>query len=128
MHKTINPKILRSPLARYSHAVETAPNLRFVLCSGQLGIEASGAVPEGAETQSDLCFAAISVILAEAGMGMGDVVRLNAYVTSADYLADYMRSRDRHVVSPPPASTLMIVSGFARPEFKVEVEVIAAAP
>jgi enamine deaminase RidA (YjgF/YER057c/UK114 family) len=30
------------------------------------------------------------------------------------------------VVSPPPASTLMIVSGFARPEFKVEVEVIAA--
>jgi enamine deaminase RidA (YjgF/YER057c/UK114 family) len=37
-----------------------------------------------------------------------------------------MEVRDRYVASPPPASTLMIVSGFARPEFKVEVEVIAA--
>ena len=33
---------------------------------------------------------------------------------------------DRLVADPPPASTLMIVSGFARPEFKVEVEVVAA--
>lgn len=127
MHKTINPKILCPPLARYSHAVEIAPNLRFVFCSGQLGVDASGAVPESAEAQADLCFAAIAVLLAEAGMGVADIVRLNAYVTSADYLADYMRSRDRHVVSPPPASTLMIVSGFARPEFKVEVEAVAAA-
>jgi enamine deaminase RidA (YjgF/YER057c/UK114 family) len=32
------------------------------------------------------------------------------------------------VSNPPPASTLMIVSGFARAEFKVEIEVIAARP
>ncbi|MEL6125281.1 MAG: RidA family protein, partial [Pseudomonadota bacterium] len=31
-------------------------------------------------------------------------------------------------VSPPPASTLMIVGGFTRPEFLVEIEVTAAAP
>ncbi len=37
-----------------------------------------------------------------------------------------MAVRDRFVLSPPPASTLMIVSGFTRPEFKVEVEAIAA--
>ena len=37
-----------------------------------------------------------------------------------------MRARDRHVAEPAPASTLMIVSGFAREVFKVEVEVIAA--
>ena len=39
-----------------------------------------------------------------------------------------MDVRDRYVGDPPPASTLMIVSGFARPEFLVEVEVIAVAP
>ena len=38
----------------------------------------------------------------------------------------YMIVRDRYVALPPPASTLMIVSGFTRPEFKVEVEAIAA--
>jgi enamine deaminase RidA (YjgF/YER057c/UK114 family) len=39
-----------------------------------------------------------------------------------------MEVRDRCVGDPPPASTLVIVAGLARPEFKVEVEVIAAAP
>jgi enamine deaminase RidA (YjgF/YER057c/UK114 family) len=39
-----------------------------------------------------------------------------------------MSVRDEYVTDPPPASTLMIVSGFARPEFLVEVEVMAAAP
>ena len=37
-----------------------------------------------------------------------------------------MSIRDLYIADPPPASTLMIVSGFARPEFLVEVEVTAA--
>ena len=126
MHKTINPKNLSPPLARYSHAVEIGKGQRVVFCSGQLGMDAGGRVPDGAEVQADLCFAAIAILLAEAGMDMGDLVRLNAYVSDRAYLADYMRSRDRHVCVPPPASTLMIVSGFARPEFKVEIEAVAA--
>jgi 2-iminobutanoate/2-iminopropanoate deaminase len=53
-------------------------------------------------------------------------VRLNAYVSSAEYLGGYMKVRDQFVGKPPPASTLMIVQGFARPEFKVEIEAVAA--
>jgi 2-iminobutanoate/2-iminopropanoate deaminase len=49
-------------------------------------------------------------------------------VTDRAWLKDYMVVRDRHVANPPPASTLMIVSGFAAEIYKVEVEVIAAAP
>jgi enamine deaminase RidA (YjgF/YER057c/UK114 family) len=41
-------------------------------------------------------------------------------------MAGYMAVRDRMAGTPPPASTLMIVSGFTRPEFLVEVEVVAA--
>ena len=126
MHRTINPKTLSLPFARYAHAVEAAAGLRWVLCSGQLGMDASGHVPEDCEGQADICFAAIRAMLAEAGMEMADLVRLNAYVSGREHLAAYMRSRDRHVASPPPASTLMIVTGFARPEFVVEVEAIAA--
>ncbi len=37
-----------------------------------------------------------------------------------------MAVRDRYVGDPPPASTLMIVAGFTRPEFLVEVEAVAA--
>ena len=82
--------------------------------------------PADVEAQATLCFEAIAAILAEAGMGLNDLVRLNAYVTGREHLAGYMEVRDRFVSSPPPASTLMIVSGFARPEFLVEVEAIAA--
>ena len=38
-----------------------------------------------------------------------------------------MGVRNRLFPGEPPASTLMIVSGFARPEFVVEIEAIAAA-
>ena len=124
--RRLNPGSIHPPFANYAHGVEIPPGARIVFCSGQLGIGRDGAIPEGVEAQAHLCFRAISAILNEAGMTLGDVVRLNAYVTSAEHLGGYMRVRDQFVSSPAPASTLMIVSGFARPEFKVEIEAVAA--
>jgi enamine deaminase RidA (YjgF/YER057c/UK114 family) len=120
------PKRVRAPFARYSHAVEVLAGARWLLCSGQLGISASDEIPEDAEAQSVLCFEAIGACLAEASMSFANIVRINAYVTDRAHMGAYMAARDRYVALPPPASTLMIVSGFTRPEFKVEVEAIAA--
>jgi enamine deaminase RidA (YjgF/YER057c/UK114 family) len=91
-----------------------------------LGISADDQVPEDVEAQAVLCFEAIGACLAEARMSFADVVRINAYVTDRAHMAAYMAVRDRYVMQPPPASTLVIVSGFTRPEFKVEVEAVAA--
>lgn len=124
--RALNPASAPPPFARYSHGIEVPAGARLVFCSGQLGIGADGVVPEGVEDQARLCFRAIGAILAEAGMGFADVVRFNAFVTSTLYLGGYMKVRDEFAGAPPPASTLMVVSGFARPEFKVEVEAIAA--
>jgi 2-iminobutanoate/2-iminopropanoate deaminase len=124
--RPLSPKSLAAPLARYSPAIEVPAGVRLVFVSGQLGIDAKGETPESAEAQAELCFAAIRALLAEARMALSDIVRLNAFVSQEAYLADYMRVRDRHVGDPPPASTLMIVSGFSRPQFKVEVECVAA--
>ena len=126
MLKAITPASLRPPFARYSHGIEVPAGARLVFCSGQLGISADDIVPEGVEEQAELVFAAIAAILAEAGMGLGDLVRLNAYVTAREHMAGYMKVRDRLVGMPPPASTLMIVGGFTREVFKVEVEAVAA--
>jgi enamine deaminase RidA (YjgF/YER057c/UK114 family) len=125
--KPLNPATIAPPFARYSHGMEVPAGRRLVFCSGQLGIAADGAVPEDARAQADLCFANIAAILAEAGMTLADIVRVNAYVTDRAHMKGYMESRDAHVGAPPPASTLMIVAGFTRPEFKVEIEVVAAA-
>ena len=120
------PGTIRAPFANYSHGVELPPGARIIVCSGQLGITAEDSIPEGSEAQTDLIFGNITEILASADMELSDIVRINAYVSDRDYLAGYMRARDRYVCDPPPASTLMIVSGFARPEFVVEIEVLAA--
>lgn len=121
----LNPAGIHPALAHYAHGVAVAPGTRLVVCSGQLGIGLDGTIPESAETQADLCFRAIGAILAEAGMGFGDLIRLNAYVADRAFLAAYMATRDRYVRAPWPASTLMVVAGFSRPEFKVEVEALA---
>ena len=121
------PPSIRAPFARYSHAVEVPPGHRLLVCSGQLAVTPDDQVPETAEAQTELCFANIAAILASAGMGLADIVRINAYVTDRAHLPGYMSVRDRLFSEPPPASTLMIVSGFAREVFKVEIEVIAAA-
>jgi enamine deaminase RidA (YjgF/YER057c/UK114 family) len=120
------PRSIRAPFAKYSHAVEVAAGARWLICSGQLGISADDKLPQSAEDQAVLCFEAIGACLAEARMSFADIVRINAYVTDRAHMAPYMAVRDRFVALPPPASTLMIVSGFTRPEFKVEIEAIAA--
>ena len=127
--RRLSPASIRPPFARYAHGVEVPEGARIVVTSGQLGVRADDSVPESAEAQAEVCFANIAAILAEAGMGPGDVIRINAFVTDRAHMAGYMKARDVWLAeaSEPPASTLVIVSGFTRPEFKVEVEVTAAA-
>jgi 2-iminobutanoate/2-iminopropanoate deaminase len=122
----ITPKSIRPPFARYSYGVEIPAGHRILVCSGQLGIDPADRVPATVEEQTRLCFRNIEAVLKDAGLGFSDVVRINAFVTGREHLKGYMAARDEFVSDPPPASTLMIVSGFARPEFLVEVEVIAA--
>jgi enamine deaminase RidA (YjgF/YER057c/UK114 family) len=124
--RRLNPQTIHPPFANYAHGVEVDPGARTVFCSGQLGVALDGSVPEGAEAQARLCFQAIAAILAEAGMSLSDVVRINAYVSGAEHLSGYMKVRDEFIGKPPPASTLLVVSGFSRPEFKVEIEAVAA--
>ncbi len=126
MFDRLNPSSIHPPFARYAHGVVVEAGARMVFCSGQLGIRPDATIPADVEAQAALCFDAIAAILGEAGMGLSDLVRINAYVTGREHLAGYMAVRDRVVTAPPPASTLMIVSGFARPEFLVEIEAIAA--
>jgi len=116
------------PFAKYSHGIEVPAGARIVRVSGQLGVGADGVVPDGAKQQAEICFGNICAILGEAGMGAADVFHLSAFVTDRAHMAGYMLARDAFVdvCDVLPSSTLLIVSGFTRPEFVVEVEAWAA--
>lgn len=127
MHKPLSPSGIHPPFSNYSNGIEIVSRSRLVFCSGQLGIAADKSIPADFAGQAQLCFDNIKAILAEAGMDFSHVVKLNAYVIDRQYLQSYMQVRNALFAEPWPASTLMIVSGFARPEFLIEVEAVAAA-
>jgi enamine deaminase RidA (YjgF/YER057c/UK114 family) len=127
--KSLSPPGIAPPFARYSHGIELPAGTRILRTSGQLALAADGTVPEGAEAQARLCFDNIRQILAEAGMAPGNTCHVTGYVTDRAHMAGYMAARDAFLAGAAvlPTSTLLIVSGFTRPEFVVEVEVWAAA-
>ena len=126
MKRSITPSSIRPPFARYNHAVEVVAPARLLFVSGQLGVAADDTGPDGIEDQAVLCFENIKAALAEAGMAFADVVRFSAFVTDRAYFPIYGAVRSRYVAGDAFSSTLVIVSGFTRPEFKLEVEVTAA--
>lgn len=128
MHNPLSPTSIHPPFSSYSNGVEVPEGQKLVFCSGQLGITKDGTIPATAGDQADLCFDNIAAILAEAGLALEHVVRINAFVTGREHLHAYMDVRNKRFTHPLPASTLMVVSGFARPEFFVEIEVVAAGP
>jgi len=122
-----NPPGVRPPFGQYHHGgtFTSDKSSQWLFSSGQLGIGEDDVIPESAEAQARLCFEALRHILEAAELDFSDVVKLIAYVTDRSYFPEYMSVRDEYILAPAPTSTLLIVSGFTRPEFKVEVELIA---
>ncbi|SMC40529.1 RidA family protein [Rhizobium sp. RU36D] len=126
MKQVFNPTSVRRPFGHYNHGLLVPPGASLLVTSGQLGIAPDDSIPADVTAQAELCFEAIRAILDEAGMTFADVIRISGFVTKREDFAPYMAVRDRYTLEPKPVSTLIIVGGFTRPEFLVEVEVTAA--
>jgi len=68
----------------------------------------------------------ILAVLAEGGMGVQDLVKVTSFLTRKEDYAKFGPVRARYLGEHRPASTLLVVSALARPEFLVEVEAVAA--
>ena len=78
MLRRLTPAGIHPPFANYCHATLAPAGARWLYVSGQLGIRPDGVIPERFEDQAEACFENIALILAEAGMGAADLVRLNS--------------------------------------------------
>jgi enamine deaminase RidA (YjgF/YER057c/UK114 family) len=115
------------PANGYSHAVSTSG--RLIVVSGQVPVDADGnLVGAGdAEAQTRQVFHNLAFALAAAGATMADVIKLGYFLTDLEDLPIVRRVRDEFVnVVEPPASTLVQVGGLVNPEFRIEVEALAA--
>jgi 2-iminobutanoate/2-iminopropanoate deaminase len=126
MNRKLNPSTIAPPGGRYTHAIEVPPGARWLVVSGQVGVAPDGSTPEDIAGQTENCFRNIAAILADAGMSLADVVKITVFLTREDDIAGFRAARDRMIVEARPASTLVVVSQLVRPEWRVEIEALAA--
>jgi len=124
--KRFDVNSVRSPGGRYSHVGEVGPGGRLFHLAGQTGTAPDGTTPEGIEAQSRVVYQNIASVLKECGMGLENLVKLTIYHTDPDNIEAWRNVQKEALGNIAPASTLLVVSRLARPEYLIEVEAIAA--
>jgi enamine deaminase RidA (YjgF/YER057c/UK114 family) len=104
---------------------------RMLFCAGQTSVDENGAPQHAGDMGGQLALALdnLEAVLRQAGMGLGNVVRLNIYTTDVEaFIATYENVAGRMAaagVAPP--GTLLGVARLAFPELMVELEATAVA-
>jgi reactive intermediate/imine deaminase len=127
--KRTNPPTLSAPTG-YTHVVEVSGATRTIYISGQVALDASGSLVGAGDmkAQAEQVFKNLQAALAAAGAKFSDVVKMNTYLTDVQQAPAVREVRARYFGATTPASTLVQVVHLARPEFMLEIEVIAAVP
>jgi reactive intermediate/imine deaminase len=127
--KRTNPPALSTPTG-YTHIVEVTGPAKMVYIAGQIALDKDGkVVGEGdMKAQAEQVFKNLEAALTAAGAKFSDVVKMNTYVTDMEKAPAVREVRARYFGATTPASTLVQVVRLARPEFMLEIEVIAALP
>jgi reactive intermediate/imine deaminase len=115
------------PVNGYSHAV--AFTGRTLVVSGQVPLDEQGKLvgPGDPAAQIRQVFHNLATALAAAGASMDQVVKLTVFLTNLADLDAFRQVRDEYIpLDRPPASSLVQVSGLVNPEFRVEIEALAA--
>lgn len=127
MNRPIIPPTIAAPAANYAHAVLTTEASRWLHTSGVVPVAPDGTVPAGIDAQARLVWSNVAAMLAEADMGRTDVVSVTTYVVVGEQLGPVMAARDDFLGGHLAASTLVTVPELARPEWKMEIAIVAAA-
>ena len=123
--RPVAPASIAPPAARYAHAVVSEAPGRLLHTSGVVPVAPDGSVPDDLAAQAATVWANIAAVLAEAGMAVTDVVSVTTYVVVGNDLATVMAARDAALGGHLAASTLLLVPALARPEWRMEIAVVA---
>ena len=122
MNRYFNPSDIAPPVGHYSQGVEITNPGQTLYIAGQVGIRPDGSLPEDMEEQAVQAFRNIQEVLRGAGMDVEHLVSIRTYLLNRDDLAKFRAARDRVLGEAAPASTLLIVSGLAQPQWLIEVD------
>ena len=122
----IRPADIAAPAANYAHAVLTESAARWLHTSGVVPVAPDGSTPDAVADQATVVWDNIAAMLRDAEMTPTDIVSVTTYVVVGEDLAPVMAARDQALAGHRAASTLVTVPALARPQWRMEVAVVAA--
>jgi enamine deaminase RidA (YjgF/YER057c/UK114 family) len=110
----------------YVHAMKVSDFDQLLFVSGTMGLDETGSAPELLEGQLSLIWSNIGRILAAANMGFANIVRITSYLRDPTYMHANEDVR-LNALGERRVPTTTIVAQTLRPDWLVEIEIIAAA-
>ena len=127
MNVSSNSADVHKPLGKYCHTTLVPASARWLVVSGQVGIDKNGKLATKFRKQAEQCFRNILACLRENRMRKGDLVKTTVYLTDSRFVDDYRLARSRVIGDVTLfTSTLVIVDGLASPDILIEIEAWAA--
>lgn len=101
-----------------------------VYVRGQTAMDLDGKIVGvgDAAAQTENAMKCAKILLEEAGARLEDVVKVTIYITDRAYREPVYRVVGKWLKGVYPVSTGLIVQGLARPEYLMEIDVIAEVP
>ena len=120
-------EMLPKPISHYTDAV-IADGWMWI--SGMLALDSSGALIGGDDVvkQAVRVHENIKAVLAKAGAGFEDIVKVTVFLRRIEHRAAVNTVRRRYFGKSRPASTLVEVSAFVIPGALVEIDAVARLP
>jgi 2-iminobutanoate/2-iminopropanoate deaminase len=121
----LNPAILPAATGNYTHGVQVDGGSRMVFVSGQVpwGDE-HGWIPDDFEEQCRLVWRNVLAVLAEADLGVRNLVNVTTYLSDRQYRAANSKIREEVLGDHAPALTIIICDIYAE-EWLLEIEAVA---
>jgi len=122
-----NPTTVHAPLAAYSHQAEVTGDSKWLVMSGQLGMDKDGFIPKDVISQLEIAFDNLMLNLKEAGMTEKNLVKLVFYFVGSHDVDQRRQLMAEKLGDHQPCMTLLYVAGLASPTIKVEIDAWAVA-
>ena len=122
-----NPSTLVNPPG-YSHVVKDG---KTVYVAGQLARDSEGKTVGVGDfsAQAEQVFNNVRGALESVGSNMNAIMKMNVFMTHREDIPAYRVVRAKFVPDDAlPVSTLILCSGLAGPDYRIEVQVIATVP
>ena len=112
------------PVRAYSHGIRNGNILHM---AGQVPLDREGKlVGKGdIKAQAEQVYVNLKGVVEAAGGTLANIAKITTFTTNRAYRAAISEVRAKYFPTDPPASTFLVITSLAEPDFLLEIEAIA---